>query len=171
MNDLVERAKREFGVTDDWLKAGFILPDGSLLDLGEGAKPGASRIPHNDVAKVFTDDERSLHYHSEMCFVLLTGAMRICYIVNPDGTYELDVEASIIHPPTEAQLRTLTQISRDCERFYYDLINANGAIVNPPNPNSERVSVRDFMVDFRVSQEGIKTLNLRSGQPLPTRIR
>lgn len=50
-----DRAKKEFGVTTNWKEAGYILPDGTLLDLlgkNQGGEPGVRARDHREVGSV-----------------------------------------------------------------------------------------------------------------------
>ena len=48
---LTEKAKKQFGTTNDLDEAGFILEDGSLLDFS-GKAQGKRTIPHDDVGRI-----------------------------------------------------------------------------------------------------------------------
>lgn len=51
-------AKKEFGTTTDMREAGYLLPDGSMLDFSEknnGGEPGRRGADHRDIARVIND--------------------------------------------------------------------------------------------------------------------
>lgn len=51
-------AKNEFGTTTDMREAGYLLPDGSMLDFSEknnGGEPGRRGADHRDIARVIND--------------------------------------------------------------------------------------------------------------------
>lgn len=51
-------AKNEFGTTRDFREAGYLLPDGSMLDFSEknnGGEPGRRGADHRDIARVIND--------------------------------------------------------------------------------------------------------------------
>lgn len=51
-------AKNEFGTTTDMREAGYLLPDGSMLDFSEknnGGEPGIRGADHRDIARVIND--------------------------------------------------------------------------------------------------------------------
>lgn len=51
-------AKNEFGTTTDMREAGYLLPDGSMLDFSEknnGGEPGTRGADHRDIARVIND--------------------------------------------------------------------------------------------------------------------
>lgn len=54
-NDFFDRAKKEFGVTKSFRRSGWLLPDGTLLDMS--SRGSVSREPHDVIKKIFTDKE------------------------------------------------------------------------------------------------------------------
>lgn len=51
-------AKKEFGTTTDMREAGYLLPDGSMLDFSKknnGGEPGRRGADHRDIARVIND--------------------------------------------------------------------------------------------------------------------
>lgn len=55
---LFKDAKDEFGTTRDFREAGYLLPDGSMLDFSEknnGGEPGRRGADHRDIARVIND--------------------------------------------------------------------------------------------------------------------
>ena len=51
-------AKKDFGTTTDMREAGYLLPDGSMLDFSEknnGGEPGRRGADHRDIARVIND--------------------------------------------------------------------------------------------------------------------
>lgn len=55
---LFKDAKNEFGTTRDFREAGYLLPDGSMLDFSEkknGGEPGRRGADHRDIARVIND--------------------------------------------------------------------------------------------------------------------
>ncbi|MDR1456425.1 MAG: hypothetical protein LBJ01_12295, partial [Tannerella sp.] len=54
-NKLIEAAKNEFGTTDDFGEAGYMLPDGTMLDFSEkrnGGNPGMRSMDHRDISGI-----------------------------------------------------------------------------------------------------------------------
>jgi hypothetical protein len=55
---LFQKAKDEFGTTDDWNEAGYILPDGDLLDFSgknQGGYGGTRNLDHRDINSIDDD--------------------------------------------------------------------------------------------------------------------
>lgn len=91
--DIIARAVEHYGVTDNINKAGFILPDGLMLDFSDGQ--GARTIDHGDISAVHDGENPREH------FVADTGAVRIIH--SPRQNY-VGVDFDLEHPPTDAQL-------------------------------------------------------------------
>ena len=51
---LFDAAKEEYGTTKDFREAGYLLPDGSMLDFSDG-EPGTRTIDHRNIAGVIND--------------------------------------------------------------------------------------------------------------------
>jgi len=54
------RAAREFGLTNDFREAGYIQPNGNMLDFSgkkEGGLPGERAFDHRQITRAFEDDE------------------------------------------------------------------------------------------------------------------
>lgn len=94
--DFYEIAKKEFGTTEDWREAGYILPDGTLLDLSgknQGGSPGVRSRDHREVGTFTfrggTAGMREFMQH---------GAIRV-------GIGYMD----LVKKPTEAQFRRIAE--------------------------------------------------------------
>lgn len=98
----LERAIKHYGLTDYWQSAGYILPDGSLLDLSEGGGMGRSQDHRNVeflVQKKFEYRTDAMHR-----FMELTGAIRFM----PEAiSFEAVVE------PTRRQMGIMQEIARE----------------------------------------------------------
>lgn len=91
--DPFEKAVGHYGVTDDVHKAGFIGPDGRMLDFSDGH---VSRIlDHGDISTVHDTE------NPRQDFVADTGSVRILH--SPRQNY-VGLHFDLEHPPTDAQL-------------------------------------------------------------------
>lgn len=95
-NDSAMRgAARTFGVTNDFNSAGYILPNGSMLDFSGSDKPSWIKIrdyDHREIGRV-----KGLNGGTKgMQEFMSMGAIRF-------STYSIDM----VTPPTQAQMRTL----------------------------------------------------------------
>lgn len=107
MATLFERAIAEFGLTENPLLAGYLLPDGSLLNFSDS---GYDRDrDHRQVEFLFPrrpdDEERS---HTMWRFVD-KGAVRWSYMLHGGESLYL----AFIHPLTSAQLRVVASVLTD----------------------------------------------------------
>lgn len=114
---LFDRAKKMFGVTRDYKRAGYVLPDGSLLDLSKDGK----RQDHTTIQKIFQEDELEQdpeHYKEEGKFAqekfIKAGAVRL---VPESGGVEMMAK------PTPAQLKVLANYFKNVglAEIYIDL--------------------------------------------------
>ncbi len=105
-DNLIESAKKNFGITNDVREAFYILPDGTMLD-GSGRHwggderdvAGTRQVDHADIAEVLDSSGAKAMYE----FMGKTGAMRF------DANARI---ASIARKPTERQLAVLNRTFR-----------------------------------------------------------
>lgn len=107
MVSVLDRAIRHYGLTDHWPSAGYILPDGSLLDFSEGG--GMGRVQdHRNVGFLLRQTKRDMSGFEVMeKFIHLTGAIRFM----PES-----IGFDIYEPPTSEQIRTMLEIIEDSGR-------------------------------------------------------
>ena len=78
---LFEDAKAQFGLTNNFKVAGYILPDGSLLDFSEaneGGDPNQRSLDHRDIEGVIMDN--GTEYDSRWMYLtdfMNEGAIRL----------------------------------------------------------------------------------------------
>lgn len=85
-------AKKEFGTTTDMREAGYLLPDGSMLDFSDGER-GTRTLDHRNIAGIITD--RTYDTRTEyMDDFVNEGAIRL---IPESGTF------SIAQQPTDSQ--------------------------------------------------------------------
>lgn len=118
VRNTMERAKKRFGCTRDWKKAGYILPDGTLLDFSDGQYRRI--MDHREITCVvrgLKDDSRS----AGMIRFMNLGAIRC---------QENGIDISTV--PTRAQERVLREWARHMrergETFYLDISNETGRV-------------------------------------------
>ena len=102
-SEIFDRAKKEFGITKSFKSSGWLLPDGTLLDMSSGGS--VAREPHDVIKKIFKDEELYQdpeNYKEEGSFVrdkfMDFGAVRI---VSEGGGVEMRKE------PTPQQMRVI----------------------------------------------------------------
>lgn len=102
---LIDNAKETFGITDDIREAGYVLPDGTMLDfsgrhwgLDDSEARGQRQVDHIDIGE--TDGIKDTTGNEMYDFMAQTGAMRVSMA---DG----NSVASIAREPTAQQLAVL----------------------------------------------------------------
>jgi hypothetical protein len=117
--DLIERAVNSFGLTTDPREAGYILPDGRMLDFSaksKGGQPGQRAQDHREVGRLSTpedplfDKEKAKYGYwntdkAMVTFIERTGALRVH---SDDGKSTI---ATIIGQPSDAALDRLVRNS------------------------------------------------------------
>lgn len=118
VRNTMARAKRKFGATRDWNRAGYILPDGTLLDFSDGQYRRV--MDHREISCVvrgLKDDSRS----AGMIRFMNLGAIRC---------QENGIDVSTV--PTTAQesvlLRRMKSVREKGEAFYLDISNEAGYV-------------------------------------------
>lgn len=105
---LIEECKAHFGTTKDPSMAGYLLPDGSMLDFGR--KKRWERIkPHGAISRCLPEYGEISYDDAMEYFMRETGALRIA--VNPDTGY-VYWEGVANVKPTSAQARILGRLCR-----------------------------------------------------------
>lgn len=119
---LLERAKQRFGTTDDIKKAGYILPDGTMLKFTSNDKTPVRDIGHEAVYDLYKNDMNDpdvpikSHTDSPVTFEQDTGAVRTHGGQRGDFMW---VEMSTEKPPTKAQWDVM-------KREYKEILQAKG---------------------------------------------
>lgn len=137
---LATAAVEHFGVTEDAREAGFMLPDGRMLDLsgrhsGRRFRPGERAVSHTDLSESIGGGVDGL-----MAFMRDAGAVRMNMF---DGSVHL------AGPATEAQIARIAQDFADVPSFFVE-IDADGTgqqrafrRVDVPNRRSVARAIRD----------------------------
>lgn len=101
LQETYEKAKKEFGITDNFVKAGYILPNGELLDFSEGK--ALKTLEHKEIEKIGTTKEDFIK----------GGAIRL---TSGGKGFELSIK------PTEEQISKIKDhISKNDIDFAFDL--------------------------------------------------
>lgn len=123
---VLERAIQHYGLTDHWPAAGYILPDGSMLDFSEGS--GQRSQDHRNVSfllsKEFEHRNEAMRHFQE-----LTGAIRfmpevpIFDLVKKPTAEQKSRMREIVHDSVEADKPPTLEMrrgarARDDETFY-----------------------------------------------------
>ena len=99
---LFEKAAKHYGTTDDIKKAGFIGPDGRMLDFSDGQ--AVRVLDHGDISTVHDTENPREQFTAD------TGAMRILH--SPRQNY-VGIHFDFDHLPTEAQLERVVPLLKE----------------------------------------------------------
>lgn len=130
--NLVDLAVKEFGLTDDFREAGYVLPDGRLLDMSgkrEGGTPFMRQVDHREIGRVFhkipsiskplteTRDDGT----DKMIIFERQGNIRFHFTSGREPDVNISMETE--QKPTEAQIRALRRSVGVCRRIGPNLCN------------------------------------------------
>jgi len=109
-------------LTNDYREAGYILPDGRMLDFSgkkEGGQFGYRSYDHRDIWQV-TGEGGTDGMHE---FMRVTGSIRF-------GGHVGSIVMDLMYPPTPEQLQTILRASRGIEGFLLDVFDpATGSVL------------------------------------------
>lgn len=121
LDEITSSAKKHFGVTYDWNKAGYILTDGSRLDFSgkhQGYDTGMRSVDHRDIGEVYSDGSDGVN---AMIDFMKKGNIRIM----PESN---SINLSVA--PTTKQETALRQFIRRANgEVIIDIDDANGKTV------------------------------------------
>lgn len=97
---LFDAAKKEFGTTDNFKVAGYMLPDGSLLDFSEEGAPANQRtLDHREIEGIIMDEGKEYEHRWEyLADFMNEGAIRLL----PEYA-----GINLMHAPTAEQRKRL----------------------------------------------------------------
>ena len=108
--DVCKLAVEEYGVTDEFNKAGYIMPDGKMLNFSHGCEDDLPQrcIEHRDIDRLVYDEIPAGHEHWSFHegitkFQKECGAIRF----SKQGFNAPYLYVDILKKPTEKQLTTL----------------------------------------------------------------
>lgn len=120
-----KKANTEYGTTTNFAEAGYIMPDGKMLNFkGEGGTPGQRGMDHRQIADVFApgelgEDNRTAYMNR----FIADGNVRVM-AENPG------VDVSAESAPSAAQLEQIRKMADDLgavqHKFGLDISDANG---------------------------------------------
>ncbi len=118
MHEAFEKAVEFFGTTDNWREAGYLLPDGSLLDFSGaclgGSGCGKRLLDHREIFDVFDQGGTA-----GMLKFMALGAIRISCSPGELGFSMIDTVR-----PTKIQLEKLVERSYSSRKVYYDIFTS-----------------------------------------------
>lgn len=144
-----ERAGKQFGYTTDFKYAGYLLPDGQMLDFtsGEGKRDGKRDKDHREIADIYEYTQQS----AALLRFLTDGNIRI--MAETPG-----IDLSATHEPTKHQYAEIKRFVReyaDKRQFMVDISGEDGRTVGTYTydgyVNADRV-VNDIQYFFQTGQ-------------------
>lgn len=131
---IFDRAKEYFGTTTNPDEAGYILPDGAMLDFSGKKLGGRGRrtLDHRDIAFAWPEGDSPGGFES-MKLVMSWGAIRFL-------TYRETIVVNLVKPPTEAQAQRINMVLR----YLPDAV----LVVEVDNPELTQIDYRDFTYPF-----------------------
>lgn len=157
---LTSQAKKGFGETFDCREAGYILEDGTMLDLSgktEGGTPKTRSYDHRDISRVLELGEKGVGGTEAMDFFeKQANALRFGCYGTWDRGHDIIVSLNTFQKPTEQQMKRMI---RCCELFKldalnYDIYDDNGnrlASKTIEKPNCSK-AVEEMKKDFEKSK-------------------
>ena len=155
---LFEEAKKKYGATNNFNAAGYMLPDGTLLDFSEandGGNPNQRSLDHRDIEGIIMDEGREYdtRYHYIVDFVN-EGAIRM---LPESAGFQLSV------PPTaEQRSRLMDYFYKHNGEVIMEITNENGgneAYVEYDRRTSPSRIMRDmdgYFKDGTVPQQDVR---------------
>ncbi|MDD5170661.1 MAG: hypothetical protein PHN75_17735, partial [Syntrophales bacterium] len=137
--EMANKAKKFFGVTENPNEAGFIMPDGSMLDFS-GEEKDERWFDHREVARLYNKVKASRDVEDQLLarFQNESNAIRLSMQAQRNMNIP-DINLSIQEgqAPTETQWRQIAKIQKETPgaRIYYDLLDDNLKVVKSGETN------------------------------------
>lgn len=154
---LIARAKEAFGVTKDICEAGYILPNGELLDFS-GKRYGMTERQrnqdHRDIIRIM--EEKKGITRDEAAEFFEKKAIRMGVAPKYEG---FCVELNVYQNPTEEQWSTIRRIVNFVSKvrsgyFSYDIYKGGKAVKFEYIENGRVTHVEQFKRDFQRVKDG-----------------
>lgn len=151
--DRVKAAKKEYGVTTDFREAGYLLPDGYMLDFSGKKEGGPSHVrymDHREISRVFNEGEVDTKYYETTPYMVKFISEGNIRLMDGQGVTIGEIE------PTAKQYAVLKRFIDyviDNEDFFYlDFSNSEGNTVESreysESDNATRV-IKDIKEYFK----------------------
>jgi hypothetical protein len=135
------RAIKEFGITNDFVEAGYLLPDGQLLDFSErnNGGGGVRSLDHGAIGRVLSG--RSDERHANIIAFMRLGAMRVsCFSSSRSPLY-----VQFVRTPTLDQLSKLASVMPRLSEFVAEVWSPTG---HPKAVDFFEQTIRPTMWEF-----------------------
>ena len=160
---LIKQALKEFGETFDCREGGYILEDGTLLDLSgkrDGGTAHTRNYDHREVSRALETKDKGISGDKAMDFMEKQGnALRFgCYGTWQKG-HDIIVQLNTYQKPTKKQLKRIESCCKlfKIDELSYDFYDKNGDRLQSKTiekPNCA-MAVREMKTDFeKVKKNG-----------------
>ena len=134
---VLKRAVEEFKLTEDFREAGYILPDGKLLDLSgkrEGGQPFTRSLDHREICRALDTGSKGISGNECMDFFERQGPVRFGLTgvhTRSRGNAQVNISLNTYQTPTEEQVKEMRRsiavcrIGGPCD-LAYDIFFDNG---------------------------------------------
>lgn len=125
--DIMEKAEKVWGYTEDPTKGGFILPSGKMLNMNNGCDMPSelNREAHREIFGLLDlNGEKCTQDQAIDLFEKLTGGIRFYF-----GKFDSQVAFSLSAPwqdPSTKQKIALQELADSCANFHYDIYDHKG---------------------------------------------
>jgi hypothetical protein len=120
------KLKKEYGITFNLKEAGYILQDGSLIDLSgkrQGGPSNTRALDHREVGQVMDEEDFGSESDYMHQFMLESGAIRLSFFGD-------DVMLDVTQAPTDRQLRIIGRALRQGNgTAVIDVTNVRGSVL------------------------------------------
>ena len=131
-NKLTAQAKKEFGETFDCREAGYILEDGSMLDMSgkkEGGTPKTRSYDHREISRAIDHAEKGIGGTEAMDFFeKQANALRFGTYGTWERGHDIIVQLNTYQTPTLEQWKRIKKccILHKIDALNYDIYNDRG---------------------------------------------
>lgn len=132
---LVQKSKKTFGETFDCREAGYILEDGSMLDLSgknEGGTPKTRSYDHREVCNIIDSAEKGIEGTQGMDFFeRKANAIRFGLYGTFQRGHDIVAQINTYQTPTEQQLKRIVKCCKlfEIDALNYDIYNDKGNLI------------------------------------------
>jgi len=149
--EVYENEFSEFGITDICVLAGWILPDGDMVDLGYGGKHGYSRVrDHREIQNCLPD---KISDRSDVLSIAQKelGLVRMSMYDDHTKQFILNIDLESDQNITNSQKQTLKRCVKDWDvkSIYYDLYHKNTNVVDSLPDIDEFLADEQLNIIFR----------------------
>jgi len=155
-DDLRGKAIKKFGYTDNRGRAGYLLPDGKMLDFG---RTGFGGHDHRDIDKIYGGSKKG----TEAMLDFMSGG-NIRMIAEAPG---FSITNGVPITPEQAKVlcEFIDAAEWDSNRFYVDIFNPDGTVAESKTYQLSRYYPEDIIKDINNSMVAKASAPVDNGPP------